>query len=97
MGAGNHKRGCVCWVCDRSTAEINSAFQPEELDAGARFGAVAACVPVSRCIGDVDHCAARVITALVKRLQVAAALHSQTANRTFRAYVADLKQGLNQV
>ena len=25
-GAGNHKRGCVCWVCDRSTAEINSAF-----------------------------------------------------------------------
>ena len=97
MGAGNHKRGCVCWVCDRSTAEINSAFQPEDLDAGARFGAVAACVPVSRRIGDVDHCASRVVTALVKRLQAAAALHSQTANRNFRAYVADLKQEAKKI
>ena len=34
---------------------------------------------------------------MVKRLQAAAALHSQTANRAFRAYVADLKQEAKKI
>ena len=34
---------------------------------------------------------------MVKRLQAAAALHSQTANRTFRAYVVDPKQEAKKI
>ena len=35
MGAGNHKRGCVCWVCDRSTADRDVEGE-KEADANGR-------------------------------------------------------------
>jgi hypothetical protein len=92
MAAGNPGRGCRCWVCNRTVAEFNTAFEPEDTDAGARFGAIAAVVPTSRRIGDHSHCAARCVTAVVKRLQSAATAHSQGAGRAFRAFVRDLKQ-----
>ena len=92
MAAGNPKKGCRCWVCDRMVGDFNTAFEPEDQDTGARFGAIAAVIPTSRRIGDNSHCAARCTTAVVKRLQAAATAHSQTAGRVFRAFVRDLKQ-----
>ena len=92
MAAGNPRRGCRCWVCSRSTSDFNTAFEPEDEDTGARFGAIASVVPTRRRIGDNSHCAARSVTAVVKRLQAAASAHSQTAGRAFRAFVRDLKQ-----
>ena len=38
MAAGNPRQGCRCWVCSRSTADFNTAFEPEDEDTGARFG-----------------------------------------------------------
>ena len=66
----------ACWVCSRNTSDFNTAYEPEDEDKGARFEAIAAVVPTRRCIGgDNSQCAARCVTAVVKRLQVAASAH----------------------
>ena len=92
MAAGNPRRGCRCWVCSRSTSDFNTAFELEDEDTGARFGAIASVVPTRQRIGANSHCAARSVTAVVKRLQAAASAHSQTAGWAFRAFMRDLKQ-----
>ena len=92
MAAGHPRRGCRCWVCSHSLSDFNTAFEPEDEDTGALFGAIASVVPSRRRIGDNSHCAARSVTAVVKRLQAAASAHSQTAGWAFRAFVRDLKQ-----
>ena len=44
-------------------------FKTKKADSGVRYGAFMPCIPITRRVGDFSHCAARVVNALLKRLE----------------------------
>jgi hypothetical protein len=79
----NHLEGYKCWVCPEDTASTdamcesgavrhyqNFFFAKKKKSAsGVRYGAFLPCIPITRRVGDFSHCAARVVNALLKRLE----------------------------
>lgn len=98
MAAGNPKKNCRCWNCDRRPEEFNIAWVPEdEMLPIARFGALIPCVPPVRRIGDTAHCTARVTTGFSKRLRAAAYAHSRAAGLAIKTYFSDLAQEAKKI
>ena len=48
---------------------IDGFLKQKKADSGVRYGAFMPCIPITRRVGDFSHCAARVVNALLKRLE----------------------------
>ena len=46
---------------------IDDLFKQKITECGVRYGAFMPCIPITRRVGDLSHCAARVVNALLKR------------------------------
>ena len=71
MPAANHEEGLRCWHCDLAYADFGGAqLAPSAvLLQYVRWGAFLCDIPPARRIGDMPHCACRVVGCVMKRLQ----------------------------
>ena len=59
---------------------IDGFFKQKNADSGVRYGAFMPCIPITRRVGDFSHCAARVVNALLKRLEQS--LHTEIFSKS---------------
>lgn len=72
----NALKGARCWICGDATALLPGAAAPPRCDAALPS------VPVTRIVGDYNHCAARLCHAMLKRLRQDAEQHLPDSTMT---------------
>jgi hypothetical protein len=95
MPACNHEQGLRCWHCDLAYEDFGGEqlYPSVVLLARVRWGAFLADIPPERRVGDMAHCACRVVGCVLKRLQADTRVQAKPALvAALRRMVADVGQ-----